>query len=68
MRRYERECAGELIHIDIKKLGKFNRITGVRSEQNRTEEPLLASASAPSMICIVCGKDYGASETAPYKS
>jgi transposase InsO family protein len=26
VRRYERECPGELIHIDIKKLGKFNRI------------------------------------------
>src|SRR6185503_10226682 len=25
-RRYQRERAGELIHIDIKKLGKFNRI------------------------------------------
>src|SRR6516164_1150127 len=40
VRRYERECPGELIHIDIKKLGKFNRIghriAGVRSEQNRT--------------------------------
>ena len=42
VRRYERECPGELIHIDIKKLGKFNRIghriTGVRSEQNRTRD------------------------------
>jgi transposase InsO family protein len=40
IRRYEREHPGELIHIDIKKLGKFNRIghriTGVRSEQSRT--------------------------------
>ena len=40
VRRYERETPGELIHIDIKKLGKFNkighRITGVRSEQSRT--------------------------------
>jgi transposase len=26
VRRYERERPGELIHIDIKKLGKFNRI------------------------------------------
>lgn len=26
IRRYERERPGELIHIDIKKLGKFNRI------------------------------------------
>ena len=26
VRRYERECPGELIHIDIKKLGRFDRI------------------------------------------
>ena len=26
VRRYEREHPGELIHIDIKKLGKFNRV------------------------------------------
>jgi hypothetical protein len=35
VRRYELEKPGELIHIDIKKLGKFNqighRITGDRS-------------------------------------
>ena len=40
IRRYEREHPGEIIHIDIKKLGRFNtighRITGVRSEQSRT--------------------------------
>jgi transposase InsO family protein len=40
VRRYERETPGELIHIDIKKLGRFetvgHRLTGVRSEQNRT--------------------------------
>jgi transposase InsO family protein len=40
VRRYERETPGELIHIDIKKLGRFetvgHRITGARSEQSRT--------------------------------
>jgi transposase InsO family protein len=40
VRRYERDKPGEMIHIDIKKLGRFNtighRITGVRSEQSRT--------------------------------
>jgi transposase InsO family protein len=40
VRRYERETPGELIHIDIKKLGRFetvgHRITGVRSEHSRT--------------------------------
>lgn len=39
VRRYEREHPGELIHIDIKKLGKFNRtghrITGDRAGQSR---------------------------------
>ena len=40
VRRYERENPGELIHIDIKKLGKFNRIghriTGDRTGRSRT--------------------------------
>jgi transposase InsO family protein len=40
VRRYEREHPGELIHIDIKKLGKFNqighRITGDRKGQSNT--------------------------------
>ena len=39
-RRYQRERLGELIHIDIKKLGKFNRIghriTGDRTGQSNT--------------------------------
>jgi transposase len=38
IRRYERQHPGELIHLDIKKLGKFNRIghriTGDRSERD----------------------------------
>ena len=38
VRRYEREHPGELIHVDIKKLGKFNqighRITGDRRGQS----------------------------------
>ncbi len=40
IRRYEREQPGELIHLDIKKLGKFNRIghriTGDRTGQSTT--------------------------------
>jgi transposase InsO family protein len=40
VRRYEREHPGELIHIDIKKLGKFNRIghriTGDRTGPNKS--------------------------------
>ena len=39
-RRYERERPGELIHIDIKKLGKFDqighRITGDRTGQSNS--------------------------------
>jgi transposase InsO family protein len=39
-RRYERDRPGELIHIDIKKLGKFNRIghriTGDRTGQSNS--------------------------------
>ena len=40
VRRYERAAPGEIIHIDIKKLGKFNRIghriTGDRIGQSNT--------------------------------
>jgi transposase InsO family protein len=40
IRRYERERPGELIHIDIKKLGKFarvgHRITGDRTGQSKS--------------------------------
>lgn len=40
VRRYEREHPGELIHIDIRKLGKFNkighRITGDRRGQSNS--------------------------------
>ena len=40
MRRYEREQPGELIHIDIKKLGRFDRvghrITGDRTGQSNS--------------------------------
>ena len=40
MRRYERQHPGELIHIDIKKLGRFDkighRITGERTGQSKS--------------------------------
>ena len=40
IRRYERATPGEIVHIDIKKLGKFNRIghrvTGDRTGQSKT--------------------------------
>jgi hypothetical protein len=38
VRRYEREHPGDMIHIDIKKLGRFNqvgrRMTGDRTRQS----------------------------------
>jgi transposase InsO family protein len=37
VRRYEREHPGELIHIDIKKLGKFNHV-GHRITKDRTRQ------------------------------
>ena len=40
VRRYERERPGEMIHIDIKKLGRFNkvghRVTGDRTGQSNS--------------------------------
>src|ERR1700704_5935660 len=42
IRRYQRESPGELIHIDIKKLGKFNRI-GHRITGDRTGQSNLRS-------------------------
>ena len=42
VRRYEREHPGELIHIDIKKLGKFSRI-GHRITGDRTGQSNLRS-------------------------
>ena len=40
LRRYEREQPGEMIHLDIKKLGKFNqvghRVTGDRTGQSNS--------------------------------
>lgn len=39
VRRYERECPGELLHLDVKKLGRIqgvgHRITGDRAGQSR---------------------------------
>ncbi len=40
IRRYQRQCPGEMIHIDIKKLGRFerigHRITGDRTGQSNS--------------------------------
>ena len=49
--RYERQVAGELIHIDVKKLGRIHggagkRITGVKRNPNRTRATPPASNAA----------------------
>ena len=50
MRRYEREHPGELIHIDIKKLGRFNRVD--------IASPVIAGQSnSPLGILHVCVED-----------
>ena len=40
VRRYERDRPGELLHLDVKKLGRFDspghRVTGVRGKRNRS--------------------------------
>ena len=55
VRRYERENPGELIHIDIKKLGKFNqighRITGDRRGQ--VTAAALAGSTSMSVSTII---------------
>ena len=47
VRRYEREHPGELIHIDIKKLGRFERV-GHRITGDRTGQSNVTAASAGS--------------------
>jgi hypothetical protein len=49
-RRYERETLGEIIHIDIKKLGRFervgHRIAGDRTGPNKSRGPSLVVSTA----------------------
>ncbi len=63
MLRYERKTPGEIIHIDIKKLGRFERpglrITGDRTGQSRPRSgklPGMAENSfmSPSTIIPAC--------------
>jgi len=58
VRRYERSAPGEIVHIDIKKLGKFNRIghriTGDRTGQSNTRGVGLASLR-PKRAIARCG-------------
>jgi hypothetical protein len=61
VRRYEREHPGEIIHIDIKKLGRFeqigHRVTGDRKGQSNSrgvgwETALTPSATLPRLFLI----------------
>jgi transposase InsO family protein len=59
VRRYERDAPGELIHIDIKKLGRFNkvghRITGDRTRQSNQRN----NGTAPGWEFVhVCVDDH----------
>ena len=56
IRRYERERPGELIHIDIKKLGKFNRIGHRITGDRRGQSNLRSRGKGPGWeyvhVCI----------------
>ena len=56
VRRYERDHPGELIHIDIKKLGRFNRvghrITGDRTRQSNQRQNGTAPGWEYVHVCI----------------
>lgn len=57
VRRYEREAPGDLIHLDIKKLGRFerpsHRVTGKRTRQSsRAAERLAAMAGNMCMSAL----------------
>ena len=48
-RRYQRDRPGELIHIDIKKLGKFNRMGTASPATAQARATTAASAGSSSM-------------------
>jgi transposase InsO family protein len=56
IRRYERERPGELIHIDIKKLGKFNRVGHRITGDRRGQSNLRSRGNGPGWeyvhVCI----------------
>src|SRR5580692_9924809 len=56
IRRYQRETPGELIHIDIKKLGKFNRIGHRVTGDRRGQSNLRSRGQGPGWeyvhVCI----------------
>lgn len=66
VRRYERQHPGELIHIDIKKLGRFervgHRITGDRTRQSNTRGYRAVNAMAQA------GSMYTSASTTPRAS
>src|SRR3954466_12615469 len=59
--RYERRAAGELLHIDVKKLGRINgagwRVTGDRSSQNANRRQRRRGGPAGWEFVHVCVDD-----------
>ncbi len=45
--RYERERLGELVHMDVKKLGRISHGGGWRSEGQTTHDPSLTREQDP---------------------
>ena len=45
VRRYEKRCAGELLHIDVKKLGRIERGAGHRATGKRRHNPSKTDAA-----------------------
>src|SRR5262249_122142 len=78
VRRYERERPGEMIHIDIKKLGRFNsighRITGNRSGQShprgvgREDAPVAVDDHSRIAFAKIMGSERKRSATAFLKA
>jgi len=72
VRRYERENPGELIHIDIKKLGRFtkigHRITGDRTKQsNQRSIPVGGQAGNMSMSASMTRPVLPSAKSIPIK-
>jgi transposase InsO family protein len=59
VRRYEREKPGEMIHIDIKKLGRINRVGHRITGDRRGQSNLRARGQGPGWEYVrVCIDDY----------
>ena len=65
--RYERRQPGELVHVDIKKLGRFSgaghRVIGNRARASKTTRPAAAAASTAGNTCTSASTTTHASPT-----